>query len=103
MSFCMEKYYTEEIADNINTNPKILWDILKEGNDDFISEKAALNPNCTSKILENILKRKRKSYVSYAAAKNPNCSSKMLFDILKKITGVDLKNEKFNYKREYTL
>jgi hypothetical protein len=71
--------YTDEIA-KTTKDPNILTDILRNGNNDWVSFYAPRNPNCPtemlveiSEMLVEILKKGNNDGVSNNAAKNPNC------------------------------
>ena len=64
--------YTNEIAKETK-DPKILIDILRKENDDFISCYAVQNPNCPPEMLVEILRNRNTDTISKYAAMNPNC------------------------------
>lgn len=75
-----ENYWLSEET----TDPKILTEILRRGNEDWSSKNAAANPNCPPEILEEVLKRGNDDDVSQAAAQNPSCPPEMLIEILRR-------------------
>jgi hypothetical protein len=56
----------------------VLAEILRRGNDDFVSRYAAKNPNCPPEVLAEVLRRGKDDSVSCCAAENPNCPSEVL-------------------------
>ena len=80
------KYYTDKVAKNKKTDPKILERIIKEtmeeGAENSVVWYAIRNPNCPPKILEKILERDIDDYCSFEAVKNINCPPKVLGNIL---------------------
>ena len=75
-------YYTTEVAENPNTPPDILKEILGRGNDDEVSRWAANNPSCPPEILVEVLRRGNNDSVSRWAVRNPNCPPEMLAEVL---------------------
>jgi hypothetical protein len=73
--------YSEEVA-RTTTDPKILIDILRRGNNDWVSYYAAQNPNCPPEILAEVLRRGNDDGVSYYAVENPNCPPEILAEVL---------------------
>jgi len=72
-------------ARNPNCPPEMLVEILRRGNnDDWVSESAANNPNCPPEMLTEILRRGNDNWVSRWAANNPNCPPEMLTEILRR-------------------
>jgi len=67
----MKKYTAAFIKET--KSKKILSEVLKRGNDDWVSWNAVSNPNCPASTLEMVLKRGKNDNVSYYAVKNPNC------------------------------
>ena len=61
-------------------DPKILADILRRGNDDYVSWNAASNPSTPPDALAEVLRRGNDDLVSQYAAKNPSSSP---FDVYK--------------------
>ena len=56
--------YTIEIAENPNTHPEILVEILKRNKNDYVSMYAARNPNTDPEILTEVLRRNNNDSVS---------------------------------------
>ena len=54
-------------------DPRILTEILRKGEDNWISWNAARNHNCPIETLLEVLKRGKEDWVSWNAADNPNC------------------------------
>ena len=53
-------------------DPKILADILRRGNDDYVSWNAASNPSTPPDALAEVLRRGNNDGVSQCAARNPS-------------------------------
>jgi len=77
------EYYNVGTA-KTTTDPQILTNILKRGNNDDVSQNAARNPNCPTEMLTEILKKGNNNYVSYYAAGNPNCPPEALVEVLRR-------------------
>ena len=77
-----QTYYTEEVAKNPNTDPKILAAILSRGKDDYVSWGAAQNPSTPPEALAAILSRGKDDRVSRGAAQNPSTPPEALAAIL---------------------
>jgi len=75
--------YTLEIAQTTK-DPKILTEILKEGNDNLLSWYAVENPNCPPEALVEVLKRGEDDDLSRYAVENPNCPPEALVEVLKR-------------------
>ena len=80
--YAEEDWYSEEVANDPNTDPEILARILRRGKSDWVSEIAARNPNCPSEALAEVLRRGNNDYVSWHAAENPNCPPEVLAEVL---------------------
>jgi hypothetical protein len=73
---------TIEQAQNPNTDPKLLAEVLSRGKDDWVSQWAAYNPNCPPQALAEVIGRGKDNVVTYCAIQNPNCPPQALADVL---------------------
>jgi hypothetical protein len=94
------RFYTpfNKVAET-TTNPKILTDILRRGNNDDVSRSAAQNPNCPPELLAEVLKRDKDDWFSSDAAENPNCPFEAKFKWMRdngKITKYDPNKHKID-------
>jgi hypothetical protein len=51
----------------------MLVEILRRGDNDYVSQYASKNPNCPPEMLVEVLKRGKDDYVSYCTSENPSC------------------------------
>jgi len=78
-----EDRYTEEVA-RTTTDPELLRNILRIGNNDYVSRWAARNPNCPPEVLAEVIRRGKYDVVSYYAVQNTNCPSDALAEVLRR-------------------
>jgi hypothetical protein len=78
-----QSWYTKEVAKN-TTDPQVLTEILRRGNDDNVSWYAASNSDCPPEMLVEVLRREKNNSVSYYAVFNPNCPPEMLVEVLRR-------------------
>jgi hypothetical protein len=71
-------------ASNSNCPPEMLAEVLRRGKDDVVSHNAASNPNCPPEILSEVLRREKDDRVSWYAVKNRNCPPEALAEVLKR-------------------
>ena len=83
-SSCSKSSMSDQMIARATKDPQILIEILRRGDDDFVSCYAAENPNCPIEMLVEILKRGNNDSVSRCAVINPNCPPEILVEILKR-------------------
>ena len=80
-----EDLRSEYAAMSLNCPPDVIEMVLKRNkNGSMVSGSAAKNPNCPAYLLEEILKIGEQNWVTYNAALNPSCPVYLLEEILKR-------------------